>query len=83
MNRKAFPYTLAFLRVKKELGELLASLLNEDSTKQGDLLERSASPLNQPSTLFLGAKAFLHSTSLAHFWQKYSYGILLLIHSHR
>lgn len=56
MNQKVFPYTLDFLRVRKELGELLASLLGEDSTRQGDLLGGLVSPLNQSSTP-RGAKA--------------------------
>lgn len=30
-----FPYTLVFLRVRKELGELLASLLGEDGHQAG------------------------------------------------
>lgn len=40
MNHQAFPYTLAFLRVRKKLEELLASLLGEDRHQMGRLSGR-------------------------------------------
>ena len=51
MNDQAFPYTLAFLRVRKELEELLASLLGEERHQTGRLSGRfslNLEPVSQP-----------------------------------
>ena len=72
MNDQAFPYTLAFLKARKELEELLASLLGEDRCQTGRLSGRFSLNLEpvSPTPTPEGVQRLLPFMSLAPFWPK-------------